>query len=192
MPHYFYLGASLPSLKRDEASPLSVEAFLELCSKWVDPARLELLSKLGAVPSAEGAIPKACASTHEFLAWERALRSRLARQRAGKLGRTELPSEDSAASDAYFVEFERLVQEVYAAPNPLERERLLDAARWRKLEDLELGHIFDFDNLCIYKLRLMLREKWSARQVQKGSANLDRAVDSIQQAAAAAKNESSN
>ena len=190
MPHYFYLGASLPSVKRDEVPLLSVEAFLELCVKWVSPAKLRLLSELGLVPPSEGAIPEICASAREYLNWERAMRVRFARQRATRLGRQDLPAEDSL-SGAYFTDLERLVQEAYLAPNPLERERLLDAARWRKLEDLELGHIFDFDNLCIYKLKLMLREKWGVRQLQKGSADLDSAVDSIQKTAAAPKNESS-
>jgi len=188
MPHYFYLGASLPSLKRDEIPSLSVDAFLELCAQWVDPARLETLRKLELAPAAEGALPESCPSAREYLSWERAIRSRIAKQRAAKLGRQELPSEDAGA---YFTDAERLAIEAFSAANPLERERSLDAARWRKLEDLELGHIFDFDTLCLYKLKLMLRLKWGSRQLQKGSANLDAVVDSVQKrkaSPAAAKN----
>ena len=182
MSHYFYLGASLPMLKRDENPPLSPEAFLLLCADWVDKGRMDFLSKLQLRP-VEGLVIPAGSAVAEYLAWELAVRERLAKARAAKLGRQDfVPAE----ADKNFVDAERIVQELYAAPNPFEKERLLDVARGRKLEDMELGHNFDFDNLCIYKLKLLLRCKWQARQLARGAANLDNAVAGVQATHAAA------
>jgi hypothetical protein len=178
MSRYYYLGASLPMLKRDETPVLSLEAFLGLCVDWVEPERMDFLTKLELRP-VEGLPVKAGSSIGKYLAWEQLVRERLAKVRAAKLNRQDfVPSE----TDADFIEAEHVAQESASAPNPLERERLLDAARWRKLEDLELGHLFDFDSLCIYKLKLLLRRKWQERQLARGSANLDKAVLAVQAA----------
>ncbi len=183
MSHYFYLGASLPMLKRDESPSITPEAFLELCSSWVEPERMDFLSRLDLRP-VEGLSIPAGSAVAEYLSWEAAVRERLAKARAAKLGRQDfVPAE----ADKNFVDAEHIAQEAAVAANPLEKERLLDAARWRKLEDMELGHLFDFDILCLYKLKLLLRCKWHARQLARGSANLDKAVDGVQASHAAAK-----
>lgn len=178
MSHYFYLGASLPMIKRDESPVLSVEAFLALCQDWVEPERVDFLRKLDLRP-VEGLRIPAGSAVAEYLSWESAMRERLAKVRAAKLGREDFVVSDA---DGNFIEAENLAQELHSAPNPLERERLFDNARWRKLEDMELGHIFDFDILCVYKLKLLLRSKWQARQQARGSANLDKAVEGVQAA----------
>jgi len=176
MSRYFYLEASLPSLKRDDAPLITVEAFLDLCAEWVDPKRMDFLSKLQLRP-VEGLDSSIVPSVAIYLAWEKDIREGLAKTRAAKLGRS-----DSGLSEPENFSFDadRLVQEAAAAPNPLERERVIDFQRWRKLEDLELNHIFDFDILCIYKLKLLLRCKWQVRQLAKGAENLDKAVAAVQ------------
>lgn len=183
MPHYFYLGASLPMLKKDESPSLSPKEFLELCANWVDPERLDFLNKLQLRP-VEGLKIPAGSAVAEYLSWEAAVRERLAKARAAKLGRQDfVPAE----ADKNFVDAERIAQEVSVAANPYEKERVLDAARWSKLEEAELGRLFDFDTLCVYKLKLLLRWRWQERQLARGSANLDKAVDGVQAARAAAK-----
>jgi hypothetical protein len=165
-------------LKKDESPALTPEAFLALCSDWVEQDRMDFLSKLQLRP-VEGLKIPAGSSVAEYLSWEGALRERFAKARAARLNRQDfVPAE----ADKHFVEAEHIVQEALAAPNPLERERFLDKLRWSKLEDLEFGHIFDFDILCLYKLKLLLRCKWQARQPARGSANLDKAVEAVQAA----------
>lgn len=182
MSHYFYLGASLPMLKRDESPSITLEAFLALCSDWVEPARMDFLSKLQLRSVEELKVPAGSAAA-KFLSWDNAVRQRVAKVRAAKLGRQDFVA---AEADSNFVDAERISQNLHAAQSPLDKERILDNARWSKLEDMELGHIFDFDFLCVYKLKLLLRWKWQERQLAKGSANLDRAVDGIHAAHTAA------
>ena len=69
--------------------------------------------------------------------------------------------------------------EAFAAENPLEREKLLDYGRWTKLEELELGHRFDFDVLCAYKLKLEILLKWKARSADQAAGNLDLAAAGV-------------
>ena len=66
-------------------------------------------------------------------------------------------------------------------PNPLEREKLLDLARWRKLEELEQGHLFDFDSLGAYRCKLLIAEKWQKRASGIPSENLDRAASAVRE-----------
>ena len=65
----------------------------------------------------------------------------------------------------------------YSAADPLERERLLDAARWEKASELTLLHQFDLDVLCAYYLQLQLAEKWARRAAGNAAVNLDEAAD---------------
>lgn len=177
MPRYYSLGASLPMLKRDESPAIGMDGFLAACSEWLSPERLETLKGLDLVPPKEAAPQDGSMAANDFMAWEKSLRNRLARLRAGKLGLD--PETHCLPDESFHPDAERAAQEAGMAPNPLERERLLDAARWYKLEDLELGHFFDFDSLCIYKLKLMIREKWQRHSAEKGAANLDAATGKV-------------
>ena len=47
------------------------------------------------------------------------------------------------------------------------------------LDDLEAGHEFDFDGLCVYRLRLEILNRYRGRSVEKGRSNFNAAVDRI-------------
>ena len=53
-----------------------------------------------------------------------------------------------------------LAMNAYRSPSPLEGERILDEARWQKLEELSFGHYFDLEFLLIYALKLLILERW--------------------------------
>jgi hypothetical protein len=77
-------------------------------------------------------------------------------------------------------DIDRSIEEVLSVPNPAEREKMLDSLRWKALDDLEFGHNFDFDSLCIYKIKLMLLEKWVGKDQRKGLENLDAILNKIE------------
>jgi len=77
----------------------------------------------------------------------------------------------------YFSEIDRGVQEAFSAKDPKLKEKILDNLRWKELDNLESGHQFDVTKLCIYKLRLMICEKWINRQIEKGETNLESIVE---------------
>ena len=175
MAGYYYLISSLPMLMFDEKAPLSIEYFNDACVGKVSENDLEILNKLILVPEAEQAYP-ANSAAERWRQWEICLRNRIALHRApqGKDIRDSL--QDEAAC---FCEIDTGIQEAFALKNPLEREKYFDQMRWRVLDDFESGHHFDFDRLCIYKLKLLLLEKWNKRQVEQGVKNLDVMLEQI-------------
>jgi len=175
MAGYYYLISSLPMLMFDETALLSVEEFNETCAGKISESDLEILDKLSLVPEAGQAFPVNSAA-ERWRQWEICLRNRIASHRAphGKDIHSYLQEED-----ACFCDIDTGTQEAFGLKNPLEREKYFDQMRWRALEDFESGHHFDFDKLCIYKLKLLLLEKWNERQVEQGEKNLDVMLNQI-------------
>ena len=87
------------------------------------------------------------------------------------------------ADGAYETDADRSVREAFAAGNPLEREKMLDFARWQKIEELEFGNRFNFNVLCAYKLKLELLLKWKARDAGQSQKNLDLAAEEVRKEA---------
>ena len=169
MAGYYYLISSLPMLMFDETALLSVEEFNASCVDKVTGNDLEILNKLCLVPEAEQSYP-AGSMAERWRQWEIYLRNRIAIHRAphGRDIHHYLQEEE-----ACFCEIDTGIQEAFGLKNPLEREKYFDRMRWNALEDFESGHHFDFDRLCIYKLKLLLLEKWNERQLERGEKNLD-------------------
>jgi len=178
MKYYYYLISSLPALKRDEAPVFSLERFLKLCAEHLPSSDMDFINKLPLVPNMTLKVKHGSLSAHWF-AWEIYLRNKLAVLRSSELGWVVkeylLPQDEKVAIG----ELEREINEKLLGSDPFERERLLDRLRWSKLDELEFGHYFDFDILCSYKLKLMIREKWGRRNAEKGALNISSIVDKI-------------
>ena len=54
-------------------------------------------------------------------------------------------------------------------PDILESERMLDAARWERLDAQGLGHYLDADALMVYALKLLILERW--QRVREADTN---------------------
>lgn len=192
--NYFALKASLPMLRFDEAPPVTSEKFLELCAAFLDTGRMDFLSSLrldgrevprlaaereiGGASAASGDNPE-IGSVTAYFRWEICLRNTFVQLRAGKLSADPepylvkfAPYETSAAATA---------QEVFSAPgDPMEKERMLNAARWRLLDGMEWEHSFDFDGLCLYRVKLLILEKMAARKSPDAAGNLDKAAETAE------------
>lgn len=175
MAGYYYLISSLPMLMFDEKALLSVEEFIEACADKISESDLNILNKLVLVPEAEQTYP-ANSVAERWRQWEIYLRNRIASHRAphGKDIHSYLQEEKSC-----FCDIDTGIQEAFGIKNPLEREKYFDRMRWNALDDFESGHHFDFDKLCVYKLKLLLSEKWNERQVEQGEKNLDVMLEQI-------------
>ena len=195
---YVSLVASLPLVKMTEAPQMSYAKFISDCTGQIDAKHLELLKKLSPVPglppgekpaanSADdpGALEAFIAEfpkkslAREYLLFESALRHSAMKLRAAKLG-----PEFAAPKPGYTMfdsEADRAVRTAFSAPNPVERERILDAARWTKLDELEAKNLtrFNFDTLCAYSIRIQIAEKWAARNAGNSAEGLDRTVSSV-------------
>lgn len=175
------LIASLPSLKMREKPSVSREKFLEDAAAWLSPADMKDLAALSTLPDETTAFPKNSFAA-KYTRWETALRHSIVRLRLAQKhkdparhnpppGRINVfePDADSAAVRAF------------SAPDPLEREKLLDQARWEKTEELTVRHLFDLDLLQAYFIRLQIAEKWAVRDDAAATKNLDAAAQSVRE-----------
>lgn len=176
MSDYYFLISSLPSLKFDETPFLSVKSFLDLCSGHLSQGNMKILHDLALIPPAKNTGKKA-PPVEKWYQWETYLRDRLAKFRAENLGRVAREFIRQQGESVHFDDIDRAVNEQLILADPFEREKTLDGLRWRKLDEMEFGKHFDFDFLCSYKLKLMIREKWIRRDMEKGLLNLNEIVD---------------
>jgi len=183
-------------LRFEEAPPIPSEKFLELCTAFLEPDKMEFIASLKLtykeIPQIdrkfkEMSPPSISPDNDEIGAvtrynrWEICLRNTLAQLRAGRL------SVDPEPYLAKFAVYETSAAEtaasVFSSPgDPLERERILDTARWRFLDGMEWEHPFDFEGLCIYRYKLLILEKMAERKSPEAAENLDRAAGAAEKA----------
>ena len=170
---YYYILSSLPMLRKEGPPPITSEYFLHSCSEMIPEKTVKRLSGLKLLPEKEADFGRS-SSAAKWYQWETDMRARLAKFRAVSLGREQKLQGDGLS------DIDRRIEEILSVPNPAEREKMLDGLRWKALDDLEFGHNFDFDSLCIYKIKLMLLEKWVGRDQRKGLENLDAILNRIE------------
>ena len=195
---YISLVSSLPLLRMTEAPLVSYGKFMSDCEGMIDAKHLDLLRRFSLVPGLRpGEKPQDAAPddpgaleafieefpegslAREYLLFESALRHSAMKLRAAKLGAAfAAPKPGHIFFDP---EADRMVRAAFAAPNPVERERILDAARWDKLDELEVKNRtrFNFDTVCAYSIRIQIAEKWAARSAGNSAEGLDRTVLSV-------------
>lgn len=171
----FALLASLPMLKRDETPYLSMEDLQSSAEAFLSAKKMKLFKALSLSANDGTAFP-ASSLAARYVKWEIAFRNSIAKLRAARLGVDPAPY---LRDFAYDTEADHYARGAFSAENPLEREKQLDYARWAKLEELELGHRFDFDVLCAYKLKLEIQLKWKARSAELAAKNLDLAAAEV-------------
>lgn len=195
---YISLVSSLPLLRMTEAPLVSYAKFMSDCEGLLDAKNLDMLRRFSLVPGLRpgekpqdavqddpGALEAFIAEfpkgslAREYLCFEAALRHSAMKLRAAKLGTAfAAPKPGHVFFDP---EADRMVRAAFAAPNPVERERILDAARWDKLDELEAKNRtrFNFDTVCAYSIRIQIAEKWAARSAGNSAEGLDRTVASV-------------
>ena len=171
---YYYILSSLPMLRKEGPPPITSDYFLHCCSEMISEKAVAQLASLKLLPEKKPPFGHS-SSAVKWYQWETDMRIRLAKFRAVSLGREQKNSQGNGASD-----IDRSIEEIHSVPNPAEREKMLDSLRWKALDDLEFGHNFDFDSLCLYKIKLMLLEKWVGKDQRKGLENLDAILSKIE------------
>jgi hypothetical protein len=155
--YYTYVLSSLPALLLSSAAPISYERFLQLCGDMVDEQLvrdLAMLKDSRAVISYEGPDTTICA----WRDYDVRLRNELVRVRAR--ARKLEPQKFLRAGVAEDIILGHVATRAHRDPSLVASERVLDEARWRKLEDLEAGHYFDAATLIIYGLKLGILLRW--------------------------------
>ena len=169
---YYYLISTLPMVRRDARPPMTSDEFLSRCATELSPARLRDLASVSLVP---GERAPSCDSERRWLEWETYLRNCLVRYRGHRL-ETEIDAYLREEGNAFPAD-RKLLEEGLNRGDPLTRERSIDALRWTVLDDLGAAHMFDFDALVVYRLRLLLADKASGSDEERGKSNLGDLVD---------------
>ncbi len=162
---------------------MGVAEFDELCRDEVTRAEFEELQfctlEVERDPDFSAGHSSAVAGMIRF---EQYLRTRIARRRAVQ-GREDEKNLRLPEAAEYFGEVDLAVTQAQQAADPFEREKIIDRARWRRLDELELGHDFDFEALCIYRFRLTILNKYRERKAEAGRTRFNEAVERISGAA---------
>ncbi|MBQ9772484.1 MAG: DUF2764 family protein [Lentisphaeria bacterium] len=173
---YYALISSLPMLLLEGNAGFTPERFLSYCDAYVSGDKLKILEDLGLDPSLERFKPNSLPGRYAI--WECALRNAIVRKRSHKLN---VDAAKYLNEDAWTeADVERIVAAAWMVSSPLEREKILDQARWEKIEELEAGQLFSFEQLCAYKLKLLLQLKWVGRSPEQAAQNLDLATSMVE------------
>lgn len=169
---YYFLISQLPLLRLGETAGWTGAAFLAQCREHLAPPRFAGLARAQLAPGH----PPCCATERRWQMWETFFRNCQVRIRAARTNseapRWLRPEADAVPSAA------RAVDEIWSnSRDPAARERALDEQRWHHLDDLSVGHEFDFDALFLYRLRLELAEKWAVMDAQAGRNRFGALVD---------------
>lgn len=160
---FYYLIASLPYLQFGMKPSITVQDFLGECQRLVSVREYQMIR--GAL---EGDCAKSSQATlRRWQEFKNTLDNEIVWLRAGELnidpaeflndGRQEA---DPAIGDA--------LAAVLKAGDPLAAEKIIDRLIWQKIEELELQHYFDIDQLIIYGLKLKILERYSVIASDKG------------------------
>lgn len=204
MAQYYYAVAALPGVSLDSEPPWTIEGFLEFTREQLTPTDYQTLRSASLEPAevveeleplrngTESAHTSAgdsdesdgnadaVAGSGAALHWHRFetnLRNALIRVRTDDPNRQNayLRSSDHI-EDSYVHEIAR---EAHAAANPLDAEHVLDRARYRFLDELEVGHFFDIDRLVVYYLKLQLVTRRALQTVENGRSVFEKRYDSV-------------
>ncbi|MBR2508494.1 MAG: DUF2764 family protein [Lentisphaeria bacterium] len=171
---YYYFISTLPMLDfQRPAFDGGVRAFDEMCGSSLAPEDAEfLLSVTLDNPPAE----KIASRVHsQFILWDTNLRNAIANAAMPNgNARKYLQKEED-----FFSGIDYIVQNAAAKDDPLERDRMIDQARFEKIEELSALNNFDIEFLAAYRMKLLIIEKYASLSVEQGEKNFDILVQEI-------------
>ncbi|MEW5817058.1 MAG: DUF2764 family protein [Spirochaetota bacterium] len=174
MSQYYYTVSSLPMLLFESESTIGIERFIETCKETLTGRDFELLNRT------QFTISEHIVAKNEVLnnwyAWETALRNELVKLRAQKIG-VEAAAYHVPGPDVLGAA--EIAREAFNQESPLLGENVLNRARWKVLDDLEVGHYFDIEKLIVYYLRLQLLQRKSNFRKEIGETKYTKIYEGI-------------
>jgi len=163
LAQYYYLVASFPLLFYETEKIPPHQEFLELCGQHISPRHYRLLTRASS-SDLRPTIPS-CRTLDLWREWETALRNELVTLRGKK---------KAVEAEAYLVDSPGIItaqqraREAFGQESPLQAEDTLNRARWSYLDELEVGHYFDFERIVVYALRLQILARKALFEEDKG------------------------
>ena len=174
MAQYYYLVASLPLLFYDSERIPSRNEFLDTCRQHISPRHYSLLDS-ASTTDLQVTVP-GCKTLDLWRHWEIALRNELVRLRAKNRSREAQPY---LVDSPVLLAPQAIAREAFAQESPLQAEDTLNRARWRYLDELEVGHYFDIDKILVYALRLQILARKALFEAEKGREMFEKVYSEI-------------
>lgn len=154
--YYIYLVSSLSMLHFQAKPPLTLEKFFQQASELLPQEDVRILKACAQKNIYEQPIDQSTLS--KWRIFDTALRNEIVKVRSSrkKTDPAKYLRQDGSTEPA----ISHLALNAHRSPSLLEGERMLDAERWRFLDELSLGHYFDLDFLIVYLLKLLILERW--------------------------------
>ena len=153
MSKHYYLVATLPYLQFGEEAPVSIEAFLEECRKWLSADEMKIIAATG--DCGRGSEDVSSGLLEAWQEFDLAVREEISLFReARKKG------EDFRAKEE--------LKEIMTQKTPLEMEKKIEKIKWDYLVEKELSFFFDIDSLVVYFLKLQILERIDSFNKDKG------------------------
>ena len=172
--NYYYFISTLPMLDfQHPAFEGGVRAFDDMCRNALAAGDADKLAEV----SLENPPAKSPSSgiQRDFLRWDTNLRNAIAN--------VAMPNGTAAKylheEEDYFSEIDSIVQNAAAKDDPLERDRMIDQARFDKIGELGALSGFSFEFLAAYRMQLLIIEKYASLSVEQGEANFDILIGEI-------------
>jgi hypothetical protein len=151
-----------------------MERFFYLCDNMLGEEEAALLRRLAAQEGYEFGQEKSAVlkAWHDF---EISLRNELVRIRAAR--RKVDPAKYIRPGDHQDPMITHIAALASRSLSLLEGEKLQDLERWKLFEEAAAGHIFDFEALAAYCLKLRLLERWNRVEEAKKEELLESCVN---------------
>jgi len=180
MPRYYtYLISSLPMLHFGMKPPFTYEKFIQSCERFVSEKEAALLA--GIPHTIEYPYKGITESTQDkWYEFDRDVRNELVRIRASrkKIDPLKYLRPDDGYVEPYIT---HIVLHAHRNPSVLETEKILDQERWNRLEDIAMGHFFDFDFLMVYAFKLLILLRWENIRLADKRSLLENAIKTIEE-----------
>ncbi len=169
MKKYWYLVASLPTLRLGEKPPMDVAVFRAACAGHLEAEELLTVDAL-----LENREPPTGAASKLWNA-EVQLRDAVVRVRAKNRGTDAVRF--IRPHEGFSVSIEKMVTDAFTRPNPVEREMELDRARWMLAEDLALTDAFGFPAILAFAAKVRIAERWATMDDAAGRAKVEQLIE---------------
>lgn len=168
---YYYVITSLPYLSLSEEPLIGSSDFLANCKRYLKRTDFDMLESVGLFDTEENDVPPD--AIRRFFRWERGIRNVLVQLRVKSLG---LEPDEFIRDEIVDHSQTLLAEKAFNANSPLMAEEILNKARWRYLDELELGHYFDIERLVVFFIKLQILERISSFDADVGREKLNAIV----------------
>lgn len=171
MASYYYLVASLPMLRYDSPSPITVDQFLADCRSAMDGKAYHLV---------ECAVTGKPANNRFLRTYQHfclMVRKELSEQRARRLS---LPGETYKNDGEKSYVITDAVRAAVSNENVLDAEMSLIILQWKQLDEMTAGHTFDMEGVLGYALKLGIITRKNLFDNEQGNIEFRRLFSNLQ------------